>query len=385
MESTRPVWAEINLNNLENNIKEIKKKVGDKEIIATVKANAYGHGAVDVAPVLLKNGATRLAVAVITEALELRNAKINAPIIILGYTPLDFSKEIITNEIEQTIYSYEYAKSLSDEAIKLNSKAKVHIALDTGMGRIGFLPNEESIKDIKKIFKLPGIKVEGIFTHFSTSDEADKGYSMMQYEKFKYVCNAIEETGIKIPLKHVSNSAAIIDLEETYLDAVRPGIILYGYYPSEEVKKDLIKIKPVLSLKAKISNLKTLHKDMYISYGRIFKTARESKIGTLPIGYADGYSRSLTEKAKVIINGKLVPVVGKICMDQCMIDLTDVENVKLGDEVILLGEDSNIKMDADDIANLIGTISYEVLCMIKNRVPRVYVKNGKVIKIKNYL
>lgn len=385
MESIRPVWAEINLNNLENNIREIKNKVGDKEIIATVKANAYGHGAVDVAPVLLENGATRLAVAVITEALELRRAKISAPIIILGYTPLDFSKEIITNDIEQTVYNYEYAKNLSDEAIKLNSKAKIHIALDTGMGRIGFLPNEESIEEIKKIFKLPGIKVEGIFTHFATSDEADKEYSMMQYEKFKYVCNAIEETGIKIPLKHVSNSAAIIDLEETYLDAVRPGIILYGYYPSEEVKKELIKIKPVLTLKAKIANLKTLHKDMYISYGRTFKTERESKIGTLPIGYADGYSRSLTGKGKILINGKLAPVVGKICMDQCMVDLTDVEDVKLGDEVILLGEDSNIKIDADDIAELLGTISYEVLCMIKNRVPRVYVNDGKVIKIKNYL
>ncbi|WP_055069355.1 alanine racemase [Clostridium massiliamazoniense] len=385
MDSIRPVWAEINLNNLKNNIKAIKSKVGDKEIIATVKANAYGHGAVDVAPVLLENGATRLAVAVITEALELRRAKISAPIIILGFTPLDFSKEIITNEIEQTVYNYEYAKNLSDEAIKLNSKAKVHIALDTGMGRIGFLPNEESIEEIKKIFKLPGIKVEGIFTHFATSDEADKEYSMMQYEKFKYVCNAIEETGIKIPLKHVSNSAAIIDLEETYLDAVRPGIILYGYYPSEEVKKDLIKIKPVLTLKAKIANLKTLHKDMYISYGRTFKTERESKIGTLPIGYADGYSRSLTGTGKVLVNGKFAPVVGKICMDQCMIDLTDIEDIKLGDEVILLGEDSNIKMDADDIAELLGTISYEVLCMIKNRVPRVYINDGKIIKIKNYL
>lgn len=385
MDSIRPVWAEINLNNLKNNIKAIKSKVGDKEIIATVKANAYGHGAVDVAPVLLENGATRLAVAVITEALELRRAKIGAPIIILGFTPLDFSKEIITNEIEQTVYNYEYAKSLSDEAIKLNSKAKIHIALDTGMGRIGFLPSEESIEEIKKIFKLPGIKVEGIFTHFATSDEADKEYSMMQYEKFKYVCNAIEEAGIEIPLKHVSNSAAIIDLEETYLDAVRPGIILYGYYPSEEVKKDLIKIEPVLTLKAKIANLKTLHKDMYISYGRTFKTERESKIGTLPIGYADGYSRSLTGKGKVLINGKWAPVVGKICMDQCMIDLTDIEDVKLGDEVILLGEDSNKKMDADDIAELLGTISYEVLCMIKNRVPRVYINDGKVIKIKNYL
>lgn len=385
MKNIRPVWAEINLNNIKNNIMEIRKVVGKKEIIATVKANAYGHGAIDIAPVLLENGANRLAVAVITEALELRNADIKAPIMILGYTPLDFSKEIITEKIEATIYDYEYAAKLSREALKLNSKAKVHIAIDTGMGRIGFLPTKESIDDIIKIFALPGLEVEGIFTHFSSADEADKEYTMMQFEKFKYVCDVLESRGIKVPLKHASNSAAIIDLENTYLDAVRPGIILYGYYPSEEVKKNIINIKPALTLKAKITNLKKLHKDMYISYGRAFKTERESKIGTLPIGYADGYTRLLTGKAKVIVNGKLTPVVGKICMDQCMIDLTDVDEVQLEDEVIIMGESSEVKFNADDMANLLGTINYEILCMIKNRVPRIYINDDIVSKIRNYL
>lgn len=385
MKNIRPVWAEINLSNIKNNIMEIRKAVGEKEIIAIVKADAYGHGAIDVAPVLLENGANRLAVAVITEGLELRKADIKAPIMILGYTPLDFSKELITEKIEATIYDYEYAEKLSMEALRLNSKAKVHIAIDTGMGRIGFLPNKESIDDIIKIFTLPGLEIEGIFTHFSSADERDKEYTMMQFEKFKYVCNTLEARGIKVPLKHASNSAAIIDLENTYLDAVRPGIILYGYYPSEEVKKDIINIKPALTLKAKITNLKKLHKDMYISYGRAFKTERESKIGTLPIGYADGYTRLLTGKAKVIVNGQLAPVIGKICMDQCMIDLTDVDGVQLEDEVIIIGETSEVKFNADDIADSLGTINYEILCMIKNRVPRIYINDDIVSKIRNYL
>lgn len=385
MKNIRPVWAEINLSNIKNNIMEIRKAVGEKEIIAIVKADAYGHGAIDVAPVLLENGANRLAVAVITEGLELRKADIKAPIMILGYTPLDFSKELITEKIEATIYDYEYAEKLSMEALRLNSKAKVHIAIDTGMGRIGFLPTKESIDDIIKIFTLPGLEIEGIFTHFSSADERDKEYTMMQFEKFKYVCDTLEARGIKVPLKHASNSAAIIDLENTYLDAVRPGIILYGYYPSEEVKKDIINIKPALTLKAKITNLKKLHKDMYISYGRAFKTERESKIGTLPIGYADGYTRLLTGKAKVIVNGQLAPVIGKICMDQCMIDLTDIDGVQLEDEVIIIGETSEVKFNADDIADSLGTINYEILCMIKNRVPRIYINDDIVSKIRNYL
>lgn len=385
MESIRPVWAEVDLDNIKHNMIEIKKTVGSKEIIAVVKADAYGHGAIDVAPVLLENGATRLAVAVITEALELRDANIDAPIMILGYTPLSFSEKLIKRNIEQTIYNYEYARKLSIEALKLNSKAKVHIAVDTGMGRIGFLPNEESIKEIIKIFSLPGLDVVGVFTHFSTADEIDKSYTAMQYEKFKGLCDAIEETGIKIPLKHASNSAAIIDLKDTYLDAVRPGIILYGYYPSNEVKKEVLNLKPALTLKTNIVNLKKLHKDMYISYGRAFKTEKESKIATLPIGYADGYTRLLTGKAKVIINGKLAPVVGKICMDQCMVDVTELDDIKLGDEVILIGQSGDIKFNADDLAELVGTINYEILCMLQNRIPRMYKNNGIVSKIRNYL
>ena len=384
MESIRPVWAEVNLDNIRNNIREIKKLTKDKELIAIVKADAYGHGAVDVAPILIEEGASKLAVAVITEALELRTAGIKADIMILGYTPLTFSEKLITENIEQTVYSLEYARVLSREALKLNTKAKIQLAIDTGMGRIGFLPDED-LDDIIKVCSLPGLEVAGIFTHFSTADEEDKTYTREQFKKFKNICDELERRGIHIPLKHSSNSAAIMDLNETYLDGVRPGIITYGYYPSDEVQVAKLKLKPALTLETNIVHLKKLKKDMYISYGRAFKTEKETIIATLPIGYADGYTRLLNGKAKVIIKGQLAPVIGKICMDQCMVDVTNVKGVKLGDEVILIGEDNGVKFNADDMAQLIGTINYEIICMLKNRVPRIYLENGEISKVRNYL
>ncbi|MGL4991942.1 MAG: alanine racemase [Sarcina sp.] len=385
MESIRPVWAEVDLDIIRENFRQIKKLTKDKKIIAVIKADAYGHGAVDVAPVFLEEGADKLAVAVITEALELRNAGITADIMILGYTPLTFSEKIITEGIEQTVYSLEYARGLSREALKLNTKAKVHIAVDTGMGRIGFQPEKE-FKEILKVCMLPGLEVVGIFTHFSSADEVDKTYTYMQFEKFKTVCDKLEQEGVHIPLKHSSNSAAIMDLNETYLDGVRPGVILYGYYPSADVQISKLDLKPALTLKTNIVHLKKLGKDMCISYGRAFKTDRkETIIATLPMGYADGYTRLLNGKAKVIIRGQLAPVVGSICMDQCMVDVTDIKGVKLGDEVILIGEENGVKFNADDIAQLIGTINYEIICMLKNRVPRIYLKNGEISKVRNYL
>ena len=384
MESIRPVWAEVNLDNIRNNIREIKKLTKDKKIIAVVKADAYGHGAVDVAPVLIEEGASKLAVAVITEALELRAAGITTDIMILGYTPLTFSEKLIVENIEQTVYSLDYARGLSREALKLNTKAKIHLAIDTGMGRIGFLPDED-LEDIIKVCSLPGLEVVGIFTHFATADEKDKAYTHEQFRKFKSICSELEERGIHIPLKHSSNSAAIMDLNETYLDGVRPGIITYGYYPSDEVQLEKLKLKPALTLKTNVVHLKKLKEDMYVSYGRAFKTDKETIIATLPIGYADGYTRLLNGKAKVIIRGQLAPVVGKICMDQCMVDVTNIKDIKLGDEVILIGEDNGVKFNADDIAQLIGTINYEIICMLKNRVPRIYLENGEISKVRNYL
>lgn len=384
-ELIRPVWAEINLDSLAYNMKNIKTLVKEKEVIGVVKADAYGHGSVEVSKVLLENGASRLAVAIITEAVELRKNNIKAPIMILGYTPLEFGETLVNNDIEQTVYDLEYAKSLSDIAINMGKKAKIHIALDTGMGRIGFLPNEDSLNKVLEIASLKGIEIVGIFTHFSTADEENKEYTYEQFSKIKNFNNMLLEKGLDIPLKHASNSGAIIDLPETYLDCVRAGIILYGYYPSDEVKKEKLPLKTVLTLKTKIVHVKKLDKDMYISYGRTFKTERDSIIATIPIGYADGYSRLLSGKAKVIVNGKFAKVVGRICMDQCMIDVTDIEDVKVGDEVILLGEENNLEFNADDMAKIIGTINYDVLCMIKHRIPRVYIKDNKIFKTINYI
>ena len=381
----RPVWAEIDLDKAVYNMKNIKKLVGDKEVIAVVKADCYGHGADDLAPVFLENGASRLAVAILTEGIELRKKNITAPIMILGYTPLELGEELINNDIEQTVYDLEYAKKLSNIAERLGKKAKIHIALDTGMGRIGFIPNEESIEAVEKIASLNGIEIIGIFTHFSTADEYDKTYTNEQFKKIKNFISELEKRNINIPLKHVSNSGAIMDMPETYLDAVRAGIILYGYYPSNEVNKEKLDIKPILTLKTTVSHVKEVEEGTSISYGRTFITERKSKIATIPIGYADGYSRLLSGKAKVIINGKFAPVVGRICMDQCMIDVTDIGEVKVGDEVILLGEEGNLKFNADDFAEIMGTINYEITCMLKQRIPRVYIKEGKVVSVKNYI
>ena len=368
----RPVWAEIDLDAIKYNIDSIKRRVDTKELIAVVKADAYGHGALDVSKTLVENGATKLAVAVITEAMELRHGNINTPIMILGYTPLEFAADLINYDIEQTIFDLEYATKLSEIALNLGKKAKVHVALDTGMGRIGFLINDNSLNEILKISSLKGLEVVGIFTHFATADESDKNYSNKQYKKFTDFNEKLVSKGVNIPLKHVSNSGAIIDMPNTYLDGVRAGIVLYGYYPSEDVLKQNLDLKKAITIKTQVAHVKILDKNEYVSYGRKFKTERKSIIATLPIGYADGYSRALTGKAKVIINGKFAPVVGTICMDQCMIDVTDIGDVHVGDEVIVLGKDKDLKFDADDMAKAMGTINYEVLCMIKQRIPIVY-------------
>ncbi len=379
----RPVWAEINLDTIATNTKNIKKLIGDKELIAIVKADCYGHGAVDVVPTLLENGASRLAVAMLTEAIELRENNINAPIVILGYTPLYLGEELINYDIEQTVYDLNYAKELSKIALSLNKKAKIHIAIDTGMGRIGFLPGDDTVKTINEVYNLEGLEVIGIYSHFSTSDEKDKTYANEQLFKFKKVMADLKALGIEIPLKHISNSGAIIDMPETYLNGVRPGIILYGYYPSKEVSNDNLSVKPALTLKAKVAHVKELHKDMYISYGKTFKTNKKTIVATLPIGYGDGYPRALSENAKVIVNGKFASILGRICMDQCMIDVTDIENIKTGDEVIILGGEGDLKFNADDMAEALGTINYEILCRIKSRIPRVYIKNKEIVKVRN--
>ncbi|AYD40392.1 alanine racemase [Clostridium fermenticellae] len=381
----RPVWAEVDLDNLAYNMRNIKERAGTSEIFGIVKADAYGHGVAEVSKVLLENGATRLSVAIVSEGVELRKEGFKCPINILGVTPDTLFPDIIDYDLEPVVFSYDYAKNLDEFAKNKNKTVKIHFAVDTGMGRIGFLPTKESVEEAVNISKLSNIQIEGIFSHFSTADEEDKAYSKLQFDQYKWFLNELSERGLNIKIKNISNSAAIIDLPETYCDGVRPGIILYGYYPSDHVDKSKLSIKPVMTVKANIVHLKTLDAGKYVGYGRKFKTERVSKIATLPIGYADGYTRLLSGKAKVIINGKFAPVVGNICMDQCMIDVTDIEDVKVGDDVILMGSQGNLKFDATDIESILGNIRNEVLCMFSRRIPRVYIKDGKVVKVKNYI
>lgn len=382
----RPTRAEINLDNLQHNISEIKRITSSGAFLcAVVKADAYGHGAVEVANTALSCGARYLAVAILEEAVFLREAGIKAPILILGFTPEEQFDKIVEYGITQTVYNLNSAKLLSKKAKECGVKAKVHIKLDTGMSRIGFPARTSCLTDIEEIFKLPGIEVEGVFTHFAKADERDKSFTKEQYEKFDMIIKALDSRGFRIPIKHVANSAAIIDLPEMHLDMVRPGIVLYGIYPSDEVKREKINLKPVMSFKTRVSHVKRVPAGTPISYGGTFVTKRESVIATLPVGYADGYPRLLSSRAEVLIKGKRAPIVGRICMDQCMVDVTDVPGVMPGDDVELFGEGKNGGVTADEIARIVGTIPYEIVCGISKRVPRIYIKNGKIIKINNPL
>lgn len=382
MNLLHPIWAEINLNNLINNIDEINKKSNNSEIIGVVKANAYGHGAVEISKTLLSCNIKKLAVANIVEAIELRENDITAPIMLLGVSE-DFAIDnLIDYDVEPTVSTLHFAKNLNENAIKKNKAMKIHIALDSGMGRIGFRNTSQDIDDIVSISKLSNLKIDSIFSHFSTADSIDKSYSNMQMDIYNSIIRKLKERGVAISKKNLSNSAAIIDIPNSHYDYVRPGIIQYGYYPSDEVNKNDINIKPVLTWKTRIVHIKEVDENEYIGYGKTYKTNKKTLIATLPVGYADGYSRGLSNKGSVIIKGKLAPIIGNVCMDQFMVDVTDIEDVKSGDEVILLGSDGEIKFDAEDMANILNTISYEVLCLIGRRAPRVYIKDKKILDIK---
>jgi len=380
------LYKTVRLDNLAQNIREVRRITKPETIImAVVKANAYGHGATMASKTFLENGAERLAVATLTEAMELRRAGFDAPILILGYTPAYQSGEVVEYDVNPTVYTYKHAEALSKAAIAQGRVAKIHIKLDTGMGRIGFLHTEKSTREIVKISQLPSLEIEGIFTHFAVAEFQDKKYTREQFMKYMRTVEELEERGVSIPIKHVSNSAAIIDLPEYNLDMVRPGSILYGMYPSDEVDKEKVELRAAMTLKAKISNVKTVPKGTGISYGLTFSTDKPSRIGTLPVGYADGYSRALSNRAEVGIKGSRAPVVGRVCMDQCMVDLTDVEGAKMGDEVVLIGDGGDNTPRAEDVAKWMGSIYAEVVCSVSRRVPRVYIKNGEVVEIMDYL
>ena len=380
-------WAEINLDNIAHNVREIRRVTSNKaELMGVVKADAYGHGVVQVSRVLLENGVTRLAVATLDEAIQLRRNNFDVPVLILGYTDPARTLEILEYDITQTVFGHDLAEALSDTAVKTGREAKIHIKVDTGMTRIGFMPGGSAVKDIGKISRLPGITIEGLFTHFASADEKDESYTRMQFEKFLGIDAELNRAGITIPIKHAANSAAIIRFPEMHMDMVRAGLILYGLYPSDETDTGRISLKPAMSLKADVIRVENVRGNTPVSYGRRFVTSRESRIATIPVGYADGYSRLLSGKSHVLINGQRFPVVGSICMDQCMADVTGAEiPVKAGDEAVLIGRQGEDEITADELASLIGTINYEVVSQVNKRIPRFYTENGRISGVLNYL
>ena len=374
------LMAEINLDAIAHNVKVIKSGLEEKtKVLAIVKADGYGHGALEVSKVALYNGADWLGIATCDEGIDLRRNNIHVPILILGYTVENQMEKVIKYDLTQTVFSYEVADALSKAAVKMNKTALVHIKIDTGMGRIGFLPTDKNIEEIEKIFNLPNLNVTGVFTHFATADEKDKTFTMEQYKGFKYVTDRLRQKGHKDIICHCANSGAILDMPELQMDMVRAGIILYGMYPSEEVGRT-IALKPAMSLKTHISYVKEVEPNTSIGYGRKYYTDKVTRVATVPIGYADGYARCLSNKSRVIVNGEYANEIGNICMDQMMIDVTHIKDVKMGDEVVVLGCQDNKCVSAEELAKLEGTINYEVVCNVGKRVPRVYIKNGEVIK-----
>lgn len=368
--ASRAVWAEINLKNLEDNIKNIKSRIhGNAKFCAVVKADAYGHGAIAVARKAVEMGADYLAVAVLSEAIELRQAGFTTPILILGATQNEDAGLLVDYDITQAVFTMEQAEAISKEAVRRHKTAKVHLAVDTGMSRIGVRP-ESAGEFAKNISALEGIDLEGMFSHFALADVKDKTFANQQLANFKLAIQKTEEAGVKIAIRHIANSAALLEMPETHFDMVRAGIILYGLWPSDEVEH-VIELKQVMKVCAKLMYVKDLHIGEAISYGCTWKAQRESKIATLPMGYADGYTRLFTGKAQVDFCGKRAPIVGRICMDQCMADITDIPELKQGDTVVLFGSD---ELTTDEAAGWLGTINYELPCMMSPRIPRVYVK-----------
>jgi len=365
-------WIEVNLGNVAYNTRQLRKFFNkNSKLIVAVKADGYGHGAVEIARVVLKNGADMLAVANIDEALKLRKAKIKAPILILNWTEPVRLKEIVKNNLTQTIFDYCSAFMLSAASVKMKKKTNIHVKIDTGMGRLG-VPYKEVYEFTKRISGLNNLRIEGIFSHFSVA-ECDKGYTFRQFKNFKTVIDKLERSDIKIPLKHIANSAALINYPGLRLNCARAGISVYGVSPWG--KKNILRfLKPAMSFKAKVASVKIIIKGDSVSYGRTFIAKRRSVIADIPVGYANGYQRSLSNKAFVLIKGRQVPVIGTICMDQCLIDVTGIKNVKPGDEVVLFGCQGKNEIRVEEVAQWAGTIGYEIITNIGRLVERIYIK-----------
>lgn len=391
----RPTRAEISIDALRRNLQAFRNTIPASSMLSIcVKANAYGHGAVEVSRAAEQFGVDYLNVAFMEEAIQLRQAGIHTPILILGYTPPEAIEAAFVYDITLNIFSEECIQALERQASSWSAKyndyiLKIHVKIDSGMGRLGIRYPENAVAMISRLQSIRGVKVEGVFTHFATADEQDKSYARLQRDRFQSVIRTLQMQDIRIPIIHASNSAVTIDMPNWSDRMVRIGISLYGLYPSAEVNRQRIALEPVLSLKSAVSHCKIVPAHEGISYGVHYWTRQNECIATIPVGYADGYSRLLQGRASMLVRGRRVPVVGNICMDQCMLSLLplgeDALSVQAGEEVVFLGGQEEEYITADEVAVWLGTTNYEVICMISHRIPRVYIEDGQTMKVSNPL
>jgi len=369
----RPLWAEIDLDALAHNVATLKRQAGTAALAAVVKANAYGHGALGTARAALEAGADRLGVICVDEGEQLRRGGIEAPILVMGHAEVGEAKRTVNLRLTPTVNSRELGLALAREAEAAGIVQPVHLKVDTGLNRYG-LPPQEAISLAESLRDMASLEVEGIFTHFASADEGDKSFTLEQYRVF---LNTAEQLSW-IPLRHVSNTATLLDRPEMSLDMVRPGVGMYGLYPSPQVSRAL-ELRPVLSLKSRIVRLNRLAAGESVSYGRTWRANRPSLIALAMCGYGDGLPRVLSNRGSLLVRGRRVPIVGRVCMDMCMVDVTDLPEVSEGDEAVMIGRQGEAEIRAEEIGEMCGTISYEVLCGIAGRVPRLYLRGGELV------
>lgn len=384
MKNYTRVYAPVDLDAVVYNMESMRRNISpDCGIIGVVKTDGYGHGAVPVAKAMAPY-VKGYAVATVDEALNLRRHSIEKPILVLGVTHKSRYGDLIRQDIRPAIFTMEQAEPLSELAVQAGKTVNIHLAVDTGMGRIGMAPDEEGARLAVRIASLPGICVEGMFTHFAKADEADKKAAECQLEKYLHFVELLKVRNLEIPVKHCSNSAGIIDLPGANLNMVRAGISIYGMYPSDEVDKTAVSLRPVMGLKSFVTYVKTLEPGQPISYGGTFVTEVPTRVATIPVGYGDGYPRNLSGKGYVLIHGKKAPILGRVCMDQFMVDVTNIPGVDVDTEVTLIGKDGKEQILAEDLSALCGRFHYELVCDIGKRVPRVYYRYGEIVGTKDY-
>ena len=387
LESYQRVWAEVDLDAIWENMVHMKENIAENtKILAVIKTDGYGHGGVPIAKMLEQlDFMFGYAAATYEEAHVLREAGVKKPILILGYTFPYCYEELIREEIRPAVYRRDTVEELAAAAAKVGQKAKVHIKVDTGMGRIGITPDEEGLEFVRFLIEHPELEVEGIFTHFAKSDETDKTSANHQLEFFQNFIDKIQtELGITIPVKHCSNSAAILEMPQANMDMVRAGITTYGLYPSEEVSKDIVPLRAAMSLYSHIVYCKTIHAGQSVSYGGLFTAQKDTRVATIPVGYGDGYPRSLSGKGYVLIHGKKAPILGRVCMDQFMVDISEIPEAMEGDKVTLLGMDGTERITAEELGELSGRFNYEFVCDLGKRIPRVYIQHGEITEVRDY-